>query len=352
MPIDHPEASDPSAEIAPPRRLARIGRGLAWAAMAVVFVPTVAWASLVVHYCLPLPASLATFFAILLPCLMAVALWRSPRPRTALIVGLAIFALGLVVFYSRLPSHERDWVPEVSVLPWAEIDGDRVVLHGIRASRYRSEKDFDLVHRSEEFEVSRMTDVDLYQVFWGSPMIAHTMFSFGFDDGRRVCLSVETRREQGEEYDAIKGFFRQFEVIYLWADETDVVRLRTDHRGEEVYRYRLTFPIEKLRAVFLEYLRMTNDLREQPQWYNALVDNCTTTLIGHGRPVVNPDAAIDWRWLANGHLHEVMYERGSIDTSVPLEQLRREAYVNGRVPPEVEGVEYSRRLRESPAPPN
>ncbi len=232
------------------------------------------------------------------------------------------------------------------MLPWAEIDGDRVVLRGIRSSRYRSEEDFDLAHRDDVFEVSRMTDVDLFHVYWGSPLIAHTMFSFGFDDGRRVCLSVETRREQGEGYDAIKGFFRQFEAIYIWGDETDLVRLRSDVRGEQVYVYRLAVPIEKMRAVFLEYLRMTNALRERPEWYNGLVDNCTTTLLGHARPIVNPDAAFDWRWLVNGYLHEAMYERGTIDNSIPLEELRRRGFVNGRVPGDVEGVEYSRRLRE------
>lgn len=323
-----------------------VARWLTWGATAAVLVPLVAWACLVFHFCLPLPAALRTAIAIAVPCLLLLALWRSPRPRTAIVLGIVAFGLGLVAFFARRPSHDRDWARDVSVLPWAEIEGDRVVLHGIRSCRYRSEGDFDLVHREDVFDISRLVDVDLFHVYWGSPLIAHTMFSFGFDDGRRVCLSVETRREADEVYDALQGFFRQFEVIYVWGDETDLVRLRTDHRGEEVYRYRLQFPIERLREVFVEYLRMTNELRERPKWYNAIVDNCTTTLIGHAKPILNPDSTFDWRWLANGRLHEVMHERGSIDNSIPLEELRRRGFVNGRVPSEVEGVEYSRRLRE------
>ena len=314
--------------------------------LAAVLLPAIAWASLALNYCAPLPSGARTLVAAALPVAALVALWRSPRRRTALTVVTGAFAAGLVAFSMQAASHARDWVPEVSVLPWSEIDGDRITLHNIRSCEYRSESDFDLRHRSDTFDLSRMTGVDLFQVYWGSPAIAHTMLSFGFDDGRRICLSVETRRERGEVYDALKGFFRQYEIIYIWGEETDLVRLRTDFRGETVYRYRLNVPVETARAVFLECLRMSNDLRDTPQWYNALLDNCTTTLIGHARPIVNPNASIDWRWFANGYLHEVMHERGTLDSTVPLDQLRRDGLVNGRAPAELTGVEYSRRIRE------
>jgi hypothetical protein len=316
-----------------------------WSALALLMIPAIGWSTLALRYCLPLPEGARFAIALALPCTALLAIWRVPRRRTALMMAAGALAAGLIAFYAQAASHERDWVPEVSALPWAEIDGERVTLHNIRSCDYRSESDFDLRHRSDTFDLSRMTGVDLFQVYWGSPAIAHTMLSFGFDDGRRICLSVETRRERGEMYDAIRGFFRQYEIIYIWGDETDLVRLRTDHRGETVYRYRLNVPLEKARAILLEYLRTTNDLRQTPQWYNALLDNCTTTLIGHARPIVNPDASIDWRWLANGYLHEVMHERGTLDSSVPLEQLRRDGLVNGRAPAELTGPEYSRRIR-------
>jgi len=315
-------------------------------ALALVLIPITAWSCLALHYCLPVPEGARTLFAVALPSAALVALWRSPRRRTALAVAAGMFTAGLVAFYAQAASHERDWAPEVSVFPWAEIDGDRVTLHNIRSCDYRSESDFDLRHRSDTFDLSRMTGVDLFQVYWGSPAIAHTMLSFGFDDGRRICLSVETRRERGEAYDALKGFFRQYELIYIWGEETDLVRLRTDHRGETVYRYQLIVPIEKARAILLEYLRTTNALRDTPQWYNALLDNCTTSLIGHARPIVNPGASLDWRWFANGYLHEVMHERGTLDSSVPLDQLRRDGLVNGRAPAHLTGTDYSRRIRE------
>ncbi len=314
--------------------------------LALLLIPITAWSCLALRYCLPIPEGARLAVAIGLPCAALATLWQSPRRRTALVAAGGMLAAGLVAFYAQSASHQRDWAPEVSVLPWAEMDGDRITLHGIRSCRYRSESDFDLLHRSDTFELSRMAGVDLFQVYWGSPAIAHTMLSFGFADGRRICLSVETRRERGESYDALKGFFRQYEIIYMWGDETDLVRLRTDHRGETVYRYRLNVPLETARAILLEYLRITNHLRDTPQWYNALLDNCTTTLIGHARPIVNPDASLDWRWLANGYLHEVMHERGTLDSSVPLEQLRRDGLVNGRAPAGLAGTDYSSRIRE------
>jgi hypothetical protein len=334
--------------MAEPRRSpdVRALRWASWVALAVLLIPAIGWSSLALRYGLPLPDGVRVAIALALPCAALLAIWRVPRRRTALAGGVIALTAGSATLYAQSASHERDWVPEVSVLPWAEIDGDRVTLHNIRSCDYRSESDFDLRHRNDTFDLTRMTGVDLFQVYWGSPAIAHTMLSFGFDDGRRICLSVETRRERGEAYDALKGFFRQYEIIYIWGDETDLVRLRTDHRGETVYRYRLNVPVEKARAILLEYLHITNDLRDTPQWYNALLDNCTTTLIGHARPIVNPDASLDWRWLANGYLHEVMHERGTLDSSVPLEQLRRDGLVNGRAPAELTGTDYSRRIRE------
>ncbi len=341
----HPDRAQPAASAA--RRGASHPLWWAsWVALAALLVPVIAWSTLALNYCLPLPGSARTLVAVALPCAALAALWRLPRRRTALAVATGAFMAGLVAFYAQAASHTRDWAPEVSVLPWAEVDGDRVTLHNIRSCDYRSESDFDLRHRSDTFDLSRMTDVDLFHVYWGSPAIAHTMLSFGFDDGRRICLSVETRRERGEAYDALKGFFRQYEIIFIWADETDLVRLRTDFRGETVYRYRLNVPVETARTILLEYLSMTNGLRDTPQWYNALLDNCTTTLIGHARPIVNPGASLDWRWFANGYLHEVMHERGTLDSSVPLEQLRRDGLVNGRAPAELTGADYSRRIRE------
>ena len=314
--------------------------------LAPLLVAPVGWAALVMAFCLPGPGLLrqCAAWGLVLALIAVVAVSRCMRRSAAFAAGA--LALGLVVFLAQGASNDRPWSPDVSRLPWAEFDGDRVTVHDIRSCRYRSETDFDLAWRTDTFDLNRLTGVDLFHVFWGSPSIAHTMLSFGFDDGRYLCLSVETRREQGETYDALKGFFRQYELIYVLADETDLVKLRTNFRGEQVYLYPLQVPLQAARAVLVEYLRAATDLRERPQWYNALTDNCTTTLIGHSRRVATPEARLDWRWILNGHLHEVMHERGTIDASMPLDELRRRAFINDRAVQGGDDADFSRRIRQ------
>lgn len=315
-----------------------------WGALAALLLPVV-WSALVMEFCLPGPAPLRRILALAIPAAFLLAVWRLRRRRQVLAVAAGAFALGLAVFWAQAARNDRVWSRDVAVLPWAEIDGDRLVVHNIRCCDYRSETDFTVRHRDDTFDLSRMTGVDMFHVYWGSPSIAHTMLSFGFDDGRHLCLSVETRREEGEVYDALKGFFRQYELTYVFADETDLVKLRTNHRGETVYIYPLMVPIEGARAVLVEYLQAATDLRETPQWYNALTDNCTTTLIAHARHTATPGARFDWRWILNGHLHEVMHERGTIDSTVPLEVLRERCFINDRAKACVDDAQFSCAIR-------
>ena len=125
------------------------------------------------------------------------------------------------------------------MLPWATIDGNKVTIHNIRNCDYRSETDYTCRYYDRTFDLDRLKTGDLFLIYWGSPYIAHTMLSFGFDGQGYVCFSIETRKEKGEEYSAIKGFFKQYELTYIVADERDVVRLRSNYRKEDVYLYQL-----------------------------------------------------------------------------------------------------------------
>jgi hypothetical protein len=341
----HPDAT-PSAT--PARATTTLGWWLRWiagAVLVVVLLILAAWSALVMDFCLPAPSIVQQAAALAVLVVAVVAMWRARSWTRRVAWGGGVFALGLVVFFAQAASNDRTWTRDMAVLPWAEFNGDRVTIHNIRSCTYRSETDYTVAHHDDTFDLSHMTGVDLFHVFWGSPNIAHTMLSFGFDDGRHVCLSVETRREQGETYDALRGFFRQYELAYVFADETDLVKLRTNFRGEQVYLYPLAVPLDAAKAVFVEYLRAATDLREHPQWYNALTDNCTTTLIGQSRRVATPNARFDWRWVVNGHLHEVMYERGTIDNSIPLPDLRQRCFINDRARSVEDDAGFSRRIR-------
>jgi len=257
---------------------------------------------------------------------------------------LAAFAVVLVWWLFMPPSNNRNWQPDVAVLPWADIQGTRVTIHNIRNCDYRSETDYTVRHYDRTFDLAGLKSVDLVLVYWGFPYIAHTMLSFGFEDGGVVTFSVETRKEIGEEYSNFKGFFRQYELTYVVADERDLIGLRANYRGEQVYLYRLHESADLARRVFLDYLREVNSLKERPQWYNALTGNCTTSF-RIGRAPYNPDARLDWRLIANGFIDEMLYESRAIDTSMPFPELKKRSLINERAKTVDKSPDFSKLIR-------
>jgi hypothetical protein len=187
--------------------------------------------------------------------------------------------------------------------------------------------------------------VDFFLVYWGSPLIAHTMLSFDLGGTNHVCFSIEARKEKGEAYSAIRGFFRQYELTYIIADERDLIRLRTNYRGEQVYLYRLNTDPAVARLVFLDYLKQVNRLRDQPEWYNALTSNCTTNIRGHTKPYVRK-TRWDWRILVNGYIDQLCYEVGSLDHSLPFNDLKARSLINDRAKAAGDDLAFSARIRE------
>ncbi len=252
--------------------------------------------------------------------------WLRPFPRALL--GLALLCAGVLAWWLSLePSNERDWLPDVARLPSATIEGDRITIKNLRNFEYRSEEDYTERWEQRSYDLSRLRGADMFLSYWGSPWIAHTIVSWAFDDGQHLAVSIETRKERGETYSALRGFFRQFELYYVVADERDLIGLRTNHRGEDVYLYRLTAPPEVARAVLLDYLAEINRLAQEARWYNAATHNCTTTIRHHVQHVA-ANRPWDWRILVNGRIDELGYSRGTIDTSLPFAELRRRSAIS------------------------
>ena len=322
-----------------------VAGGLVRLLKAIFLALLIGWGTLAIYYSnLPSWARpiVALFFAI--GSIAALTLIKS-RPRR-LLTFWATFGLVLLWWELIPPRNDRDWQPDLGVLPWAEIDGNRVTFHNIRLCNYRGERDFDVAHYDRTFDLDTLRAADLFIVTWGSPHIAHTMMSFAFANDQYVCFSIETRKEKGEDYSIIKGFFRQYELMYVAADERDLVRLRTNFRNEQVSVYRLRAEPATVRAVFLGYLESMNSLRERPEWYNALTSNCLTNIRGHTLPyAVNKHW--DWRFLLNGHLDELIYERGSIDTSLPLAELKARSLINAKAKSVPNDSQFSKNIRDN-----
>ena len=265
--------------------------------------------------------------------------------RRWLAVGLTVssFALVLAWWFTLRPSNDRDWQRDVAVLPYAAINGNKITVHNIRNCDYRTETDFDVRHYDKTFDLDKLRTADLFMVYWGSPYMAHTMMSFGFEGGDYLTFSIETRKEKGEGYSALKGLFRQFELTYVVADERDVVRLRTNYRqDEDAYLYRLRRSPEQERKFFLDYVRRMNSLRERPEWYNAVTDNCTTGI--RMQRAATDRVPWDWRMLVNGYGDELLYERGMIANHLPIAELKERCHINAKAKA-ADQSDFSRQIR-------
>jgi hypothetical protein len=263
-----------------------------------------------------------------------------------------LFALLLAWWSGIEPSNERDWQTDVALLPYADVSGELVTVHNIRNFDYRSETDYTPAYYDKRFDISKLEAVDLVAVYWMGPAIAHTFVSFGFAGGDRLAISIETRKEKGEGYSTVKGFFRQYELYYVVADERDVIRLRTNYRHdppEDVYVYRLRGSLENGRRLFAEYMKEINALKSSPEFYNTLTTNCTTNIWLHSK--INPDhLPFSWKILASGYVPEYLFEQGRLQSGgLPFAQLQRRVHVNARAQAADAAADFSRRIREPDA---
>ncbi len=309
-----------------------------------VFLVLSCWGIMAVVYSnFPYGARLAAAALFGAAALGSVFLPRTGGRKTAWFSSL--FLIFLLCWLALPPSNDRDWGPDVAQLPYAEVAGSSVAVHNIRDCDYRTETDYAVRHYDRTFDLGSLRSLDLYFVDWGLPHIAHTMLSFGFGGDKYLCFSIETRKKKGEEYSSVRGFFKQYELTYVVADERDAVRLRANYRkGEDVYLYRLDATPEFIRKVFLDYLRSVNSLKDRPQWYNALTANCTTDIWKHIAPYY-PKAKFDWRILASGHVDEMAYELGVLDQSLPFPELKRRSLINERSKAAAADREYSKIIR-------
>lgn len=293
-----------------------------------------------------LPGPLRLIGAVCFP-LISLGVLILVRPhRRSVFMFLGIFAVVLTGWFMMAPSNERDWQPDLAILPYATGSGNRITVHNIRNIDYRTETDFSVDHYDRTVDTDKLTSVDLYLVDWGLKHLVHTMVSFGFENRDYICVSIEARKETGEGYSTIKGFFRQYELVYAVADERDLVRLRTNYRqGETVYLYRVKTSRDVGKQIFLDYLKHINRLKEKPEWYNALLGNCTTQIRGHTRPYIGK-VWWDWRILANGYIDQLSYELGLLDTSLPFEELKRKSVVNLKAQAADKDPNFSLRIRE------
>lgn len=286
-------------------------------------------------------AALAAFNAI---AVLVGFFWVKPWNKK-LVAFATWFALILGCWLCQRPSNDGDWQTNVEQLAFAEINGDVVTFHNVRAFEYRTTLDYTPHWNTRTVRLSQITGIDMAVNYWGSPWMAHPIVSFQFADAPPLCVSIETRKKNGQTYSAIGGLYRQFTLVYTVAEETDVIRLRTNIRkGEDVYLYRLNISADHARERFLEYLHTINRLHDKPRWYNAITTNCTTAI--RQQRDAEKRMPFDWRMLVNGKGDEMLYERNYVlKGGLEFAELKRRSHINEAAQNEANREDYSERIR-------
>jgi uncharacterized protein DUF4105 len=309
------------------------------------------WGGLAIFFSFPvtdwLKISMACLFASLLPGIFLFS--RSFIKGFSLC--LLVFTVLIVWWQTLQPTNDKDWATDVARVSHGEILGNRLIMHNIRSFRYSgdtiSADSWDTEERWEtrEYPLDKLQGLDLFLSYWASEHIAHTIMSWDFGQDQHLAISIETRKDKSQEYSAIKGFFKQFELSYIAADEDDLIRLRTNLRKERVYVYRLLVTVEQARELLEEYVKKMNRLVSEPEFYHALTRNCTTTIQLH-RNAIAPDnpMPLDWRIIASGHIDKLLYENGKIIQRLPFAELRQQSRIDQRIQTRDEN-NFSRILR-------
>jgi hypothetical protein len=319
----------------------------------IVVAGMTAWSAGAIYYAPVLSGDLRAPLAIAFVVAVALAFLFLRNRRRTVAGFLGVFALLVVLFFQIPASNDRDWQPEVAVTPWAEVKGDLVTIHGVRNFDYRTETDFNARWEDRTYDLSKLDSADVIAVYWAGKPIAHVMVSFGFQDKDHLAVSIETRKTKGEDYSTLAGFFRNYELIYIPADERDVIRVRSNYREpqEQVHIYRTRGPLKNIRRVFLDYIKTMNDMRERPRFYNTLTTNCTTSILTHTK--MNPESPpLSWKILLSGYVPDYLYDLGRIDTSMPFAELEKISLINNRAHAADKDPNFSERIREGlPKPP-
>ena len=249
------------------------------------------------------------------------------------------------------PSHFRDWAPEQAVLPTAEFHGTQITVRNIRNCQYFAADTFLVDYYDKTFDLSTVQAVDFVMVpFAEMPSFAHTMLSFELvgPDGKldHLAVSVEVRREKHETYDPFKGAARQYELMYVVADERDVVRQRTNYRGENVYLYRTVARPETAQLLLTDVLNRVNDISKKPEFYDTLTNNCTTNIVRHINRVRPNRLGPDVRIFLPGYSDKIAYQQGLIVPYGTFEETRERAYVNPRAERYADRPDFSALIRQ------
>lgn len=245
------------------------------------------------------------------------------------------------------PSNDRDWMLDQQILPYAEFNNNLVTVYNIRNFEYASTTSYAPRYYDKTFDLDKIKKVYyVVEPFSGYVGAAHTLLSFEFEDNTFVAISVEIRKEKDEKFSALKGLFRQYELMYVVADERDVVKLRSNYRKDQVYVYPIKTSKENIALLFKDMLTRANELKDEPAFYNTLTNTCTTNIAKHANKIMDQRVPFSFDLLFPAKSDRYAYDLGLIDTDLPFEDAREKFNINSRALMYADDPNFSVRIRQ------
>ncbi|HDY97938.1 MAG TPA: DUF4105 domain-containing protein [Pseudomonas sabulinigri] len=262
-------------------------------------------------------------------------------------LGLILFAVILIVLWWRGLRAQgiSDWADDMAMTTTGRIVGERLELQQVRNFNWRSETDYDVRWDERVYDLAKLQTVDMISSYWGPRAIAHILVSFGFEDGRYLTFSVEIRRARTEEFSALGGFFKHFELNIVASDEHDIVRVRTNIRHEDAYLYRTRLSADDGRELLEAYVAAANELAARPRYYHTLTANCTTVVFRLLRRI-HPNLPLDYRLWLSGYLDEYVYALDGLQPNYSMTELRQRGRITQRARQVCDGDDFSHCIRD------
>ena len=248
--------------------------------------------------------------------------------RTDFILYCCALAGTLFWYFSLDARQDRAWSAEVAQQLRYEQYGNHVTLQHVRNFQWYPDGSYQAHWEERQIDLDKITAVNVLTSYWMGPQIAHTLISFEFSDQKPLVFSIEIRKEQGEEFSAIGGFFRKYELSLIAADEKDIIYTRSNIRGEQVYLFPVNMPKAERKALFIEYLNKADELRDHAEWYNTLTSNCTTLVFDMVQAVSTQTLPKDYRLLLSGYLPNYLYDLKALDQNYSIKTWYQLAHIN------------------------
>ena len=302
---------------------------LIWLGLALIALALYLWSIPALYFTLPwewLGICASIGFAVGAPA----ALVKSKARRKTFFIIFIVAVVITIWQQSVRPTNNRNWKTSVARLPEIKINGNEVKIKNIRNFDYRTTTDFTPRYYTKTFKLDELKTLDYILSYWdGHKAIAHTIFSFGFKNGDYLAVSVETRLSKTQTQSLLGGIFNQYELIYVLADERDLIRLRTNFRKEEVFLYRVRVSQKALKKAFVKIVKRAAGLHDRPRFYNTVKQNCLTTLLADLSTAQGKKYHFDFRFIMNGYSDTLLYQKGILVTGgFPFDKLKKLRHLN------------------------